>query len=203
MKETGIIMSGNHPKLILDGIKTMTRRVITPQPELVGGQYYWKNCSWTADKPHCPTGTLELPIDYCPYGQAGDRLWVKESYLHDPVIESGIVYKADNPEIPSIVKWKPSLFMFKWMARIWLEITEVRVERLQEIKPIDIIREGIMISGINPEADIKYRGALYDSFINLWDSLNAKRGYGWKQNPWVWVISFRRIDDGDYRRDTA
>jgi len=253
MKETGIIMSGNHPRLIFDGTKIMTRRTygldkVNKQPDeweieiSNEGTWVFRNKS----------SGIRVFIK-CPYGQAGDGLRVKETYLYDPVVKGGIVYKADNPEIPSIARWKPSMFMFKKDSRITLEITEVRVERLQEITEKDAIAEGTIkyplkiragstykaledyayeayplkwgfSKGDRLQADVPSLGlarfyslAKHDgqcihlkpqeafslledeamtykeAFANLWDSLNAKRDYGWDTNPWVWVLSFRKV----------
>ena len=163
MKETGIIMSGDHPKLILDGTKTMTRRVIKP----------------------CSTATLfdgsqpewVFTMAKCPHGQVGDRLWVKETWWQDS--DNDIYYKADWQTNPRNGKWKPSRFMPRWASRITLEITEVRVERVQEISAADCFKEGVEM----------YKPI--QQFQSLWDSLNAKRGFGWEVNPWVWVIRFK------------
>ena len=75
----------------------------------------------------------------------------------------------------------PSIFMPKWATRIWLEITSVGVERVQEMDIYDVQKEGVVVDSI----------AGFSRMEKLWDSLNAKRGYGWNKNPWVWVIGFR------------
>ena len=205
MKETGIIMSGDHPKLILDGRKTMTRRVIKPQPKSPWGSivkkcdFYWAFMRSEYDQSaHCIR---------CPYGQVGDRLWVRETFSMDWwQAASMIVYKADlkqedikrgklyDPIMKEDTKlyWKPSIHMPRWASRITLEITELRVERLQEISLADCRKEGVEeyfpqtyagdVSGWEPRRN----------FIQLWNSLNEKRGYGWETNCWVWVIGFKR-----------
>lgn len=205
MKETGIIMSGEHPKLILDGIKTMTRRTwglekINEKPDdwYISGfnTFQWYFCNKTDG---------EVLAIKCPYGQVGDRLWVREThYRWGHWVKNGITktgrqkwtFRADgkglryfdNPPafIPterSVIGWRkrPSIHMPRWASRITLEITDIRAEKLQEITYQDIIAEG-MIPKKKP-----IRG-----FPILWDFLNAKRGFGWEVNPWVWVISFRR-----------
>ncbi len=215
MKEHSIIMSGNHPQLILDGIKTQTRRVIKPQFTL----------PTTAGKPYLDgTGYLSVIKDRinfsgwyyitvgatnhkvkCPYGQVGDRLWVRETWgLHfawDNTKPSDIPpsklqasrYKTDSIDTSDVRKWRPSIFMPRWASRITLEITEVRVERVQEISVTDIAMEGHK-SFVYPDGRQEMGSAEYLRwFMDLWDSLNAKRGYGWEVNPWVWCLSFRRL----------
>ena len=205
MKETGIIMSGNHPKLILDGIKTQTRR--TNRLDRVN----WHPDGYTMDLQgdiaafrYKLTGADVLIR--CPYGQVGDRLWVRETHNLDLWDERNVIqYKADWLEWldtkpkdfePSPIKWRPSIFMPRWASRITLEITEVRVERVQEITGEDAGKEGIgwddkAIRSI-PQDELETYLVYHFSF--LWDSLNAKRGYGWEANPWVWVISFKVVE---------
>lgn len=112
----------------------------------------------------------------------------------------GVLYRADNAFVPdrcgcacegpcSGVRiahpWKPSIFMPRWASRLTLEITDVRVERLQAIDEDDARREGVKAKG-----DLTgYVGA----YRELWQSLNAKRGFGWDLNPWVWVVAFNRV----------
>lgn len=155
-----------------------------------------------------------------PY-QPGDRLWVRETWAdlrgmgfgNDPITGKpwNVAYKADiepgsdgdRARIDYGVKWKPSIHMPKSAARIWLEVVGVRVERLQEITEEDARAEGIVDGGClncgesepcgcdNPQPDAR------DGFIYLWDSINAKRGYGWDTNPWVWVIEFKKVTPCD------
>ena len=210
-----IIMSGNHPKLILDGIKTQTRRVIKPQPDL--GLDEFERYHYIAVGKYHPTEVdrdgNEYPGDEifgaftddgewgwkCSYGQVGDRLWVRETWATEKHLDylspskiGGAVdlpfwWKADLiGEIPSIGlvrgKWRPSIHMPRWASRITLEITEVRVEKL-----CDITVASCMAEGLKDTAMIKY------DFKDLWDSLNAKRGFGWSSNCWVWCLSFKVV----------
>jgi len=194
MKEKGIIMSGNHPKLILDGIKTQTRRVIKPQPHIERGVMRWQ-------KPH--KGGMhgidlnmddhaDLAIMFCPYGKVGDRLWVRETWAADKLYDS--LKPRDIPDISRVCyfrggigegwdwvgKTRSSMFLPHRFSNLTLEITEVRVERVQEITEADAKAEGCIAGA----------GTAKYSFMILWDSLNAKRGYGWEVNPFVWVIDW-------------
>lgn len=204
MKETGIIMSGNHPQLVIDNTKTMTRRVIVPQPKIVHATY--------------PDGTIETEQLFrdgskpkCLYGQVDDRLWVRETWATLGSLDSlspceldrhtsPIFFRTDSEDFPMYFdkgKWRPSIFMPRWVSRITLEITKIRVERVQEITEEDAEAEGMI-----PDSLPSIKDCLCDSsgmrhickFIDLWNSLNAKRGFGWDVNPWVWVIGFRRIE---------
>jgi hypothetical protein len=173
-----------------------TRRVMKPQPILSksGSYWSWKNCSWTDLSPHCPIGTLEIPVDFCPYGQVGDRLWVRETFCNDcPSASepSGVCYKANRENQPAsdfCTKWKPSIFMPRWASRITLEITDIRVERLNEITKIhdEVAKEGWPFGFKDIDT------APVNLFIKLWDSINGKK-YSWADNPFVWVISFKRV----------
>lgn len=212
MKETGIIMSGNHPRLILDGSKTMTRRtwgleIINLHPN--SWHVVWNEGDLWAFSNEAEEEALTLK---CPYGQVGDRLWVREPWypaFRQAENNSGVIYYCDGKDfLPSITrkhnwgkgdcKWKSSLFMPRWASRILLEITDIRVERVREIKGSDILKEGYPPPIAYPEG--YHFVATYDVnaerewFKNLWDSLNAKRGYGWEINPWPWAITFKRIN---------
>jgi len=211
MKETGIIMSGNHPRLILDGIKTQTRRVIKPQPHEeealeVGiytpalidkdGQLY------PADYQLFGAYTLDGEITWkCPYGQVGDRLWVRETHFIGGIKpDEWAWYKAGFDGDADAVVWRPSIHMPRWASRITLEITDIRVERVQNITEEDALVEGItkddaMVAHSEHDERVGMYDICYaDAFQRLWDSLNAKRGYSWEVNPFVWVLSFRRLN---------
>lgn len=111
-------------------------------------------------------------------------------------LTTGYGYKADsfwNHEC-KLLKWKPSIYMPKAAARIWLEITNVRVERLQDITEKDAKAEGIKLSGSALRCALGNGPHFRDWFTLVWDELNAKRGFGWDVNPWVWVIEFRRVE---------
>lgn len=183
MKEHPILFSAPMVKAILEGRKTMTRRVIKPQPKIIHDVYN--------------DGTIETEQLFrnktrlkCPYGQAGDRLWVRETYL--TFVCQPICYKADGYLKLETEKWHPSIFMPRWASRITLEITNIRVERVWGIRrdKKNWIAEGYT----KPfEGTITWALEADRWFAKLWDSINAKRGYSWESNPWVWVIEFKKI----------
>lgn len=195
-------MSGDNPKLILDGRKTQTRRIIRLQSQAIVGDVLGQP-QWYLD------GDPERIIR-CPYGVAGDRLWVRETWRPTPYRaktkgkNAVIQLRSDNVEFevttPGIIKcdemhkWRPSIFMPRKLSRITLEITKVRVERLQDISEEDAKAEGI--NGVYPSGSDEL------TYINgpggyrwLWDSLHGKGA--WQLNPWVWVIEFcsKRVTD--------
>jgi hypothetical protein len=155
---------------------------------------------------------------HCPYGASGERLWVRETHRavrlksereirinyraggEDRILnedsEPWWRYAADlltgegQTRGAYLGDWRPSIFMHRCASRITLEITDVRVERLQEISEADAIAEGFAADPIPGTPDWTARRA----FRNLWETLNAPRGFGWDVNPWVWVVSFKRVD---------
>ena len=203
MKEKPIIFSTEMVKAILDGSKTQTRRVIKPQP---GEREYWQ-----------PTKGFYVPIEkacrYSPYKKGG-RFWVRETFTRRTDGIDQILYKqqydelvkmfdiSDNdrpdwlpklPEFPKL-KWKPSIHMFRKDSKITLEITGVKVERLQDIELTDIDDELVIPEEyLNLPDNVGKFYAIRQLFIDLWDSINTKRGYGWGTNPFVWVIEFKRL----------
>jgi hypothetical protein len=180
-----IIFSTPMVQAILDGKKTQTRRVIKDKDitnnfdiDVDGSAYAYINPA-TGDS--CP------PTAIAKY-QVGDILWVRETWGKD---ENGeYVYRTnygtteDDSFPPSMFKWKPSIHMPREAARIFLKVTNVRVERVQDITAHDAIREGM-------ESEIPFDTV--DEFKELWNNLNAKRGCGWESNPWVWVVAFEKI----------
>jgi hypothetical protein len=192
-------------RAILDGTKTMTRRVIKPQPDLsilkesyrdlefefrrmpvLGPTHVpseWGFCA-KYDKPNC------VPIyGYkCPYGTIGDRLWVRETW--NGTQGECIAYRATDPTMDG-EPWRPSIYMPRWASRITLEITDIRVERLQDISEEDARAEGVGVHGGCNADETEYGVNARGPFSRLWDSINAKR-HPWASNPWVWVIEFGR-----------
>lgn len=187
MKETPLIFSTEMVKAILENRKTMTRRVIKLEGLTEPDIYETRD------------GDLIDPIELCPYGRVGDLLWCRETFCkvcYENDNEPDVCYKEDMLRYEGLCsrcKYSPSIFMPKWATRIWLEITDIRVERIQDIKRQDISAEG---TPHNPMELSSYRNDGYQrlqDFIYLWDKINKIRGYGWNKNPYVWVISFKRI----------
>lgn len=217
MKEIPILFSGEMVRGILEGRKTQTRRVVKPQPQLISGRFEFSGNQedawpepqvWLALTPSGKFGLNRPPYYRCPYGAPGYQLWVRETWCQYIDVMSGkredvrLAYRAtDEMQFP--MKWRPSIHMPRWASRITLEVTRVRVERLQEISEEDLKAEGLALP--SPYIGVGFGGEVIESehidkdpwhwFAELWDSLNAKRGYGWEANPWVWVIEYKRVEE--------
>jgi hypothetical protein len=176
---------------ILAGRKTMTRRVVKPQPFEVK-RYGTRLGRVTVSRRSVPAvklknGERASPgspdhIAECPYGPIGDRLWVRETWCRGK--DKGLLFRADM-NFDWGHTWKPSIFMPRTASRITLEITGIRVERLNEISEEDAIAEGC---NHNPYLNVHSR----IEFMHLWNKINGI-GY-WEKNPLVWVIEFKRIN---------
>jgi len=201
-KETGIIMTGDHPSKILRGEKTMTRRTrglneINKHPDLWEWFGYDNSGRYSFRSPRF--NWHEILNIRCPYGRVGDRLWVKETFKVHQRSPDVVWYRADfqpfgrlSQEQAKSQWWRPARFMPRWASRITLEITGIRVERLQEITSEDCKLEGIPPHQMGNVIQEGY--PVQKAFANLWDSINAKRGYSWEKNPWVWVIEFKLLN---------
>ena len=200
MKERPILFSAPMVRALLAGTKTQTRRAMKPQPtEFVGGPGVTLQDGSPA--PLIPLDDSVEPYGReiaCPYGKPGDRLWVRETW-HDASssLHSCALYRADGIDL-HWDKWTPSIHMPRWASRITLEITSVRVERLQEISIEDAKAEGAW----GPDDSIVQKVADYfgtdifsanprKAFQMLWESINGPDS--WAANPWVWAIEFRRV----------
>ena len=211
MKERPIIFNAESVRAILARRKTMTRRVVKPQPTLpnfvvTGALWSWSNLT-AAEIEKSYAGKFHvIPCPYAP----GHRLWLRETWAavwpaYDwvPLEECRIEYRADlapgctdypgnwpaeeaqgDPDAP---RWRASIHMPRWASRITLEVTGVQAGRVQDICEADAYAEGIDRAPTMPHPVVWYR--------EHWDSLNAKRGFPWKMNPWVWVISFYPIKE--------
>lgn len=192
LKEQPILFSGEMIRAILRGRKTQTRRVIKPQPKSQPYPYQFPSGEW-AWKSNTPHQFGLTTGHFCPYGQPGDRLWVRETWYRQ-FGGSEIVYRADGEQ--GIHKWDSPLFMPRKSSRITLEIIGVRIERVQDISEDDCDKEifgGDFPHNVIPDYGFHGGMSIQECFAVIWDSLNAKRGYGWDVNPWVWVIEFKRI----------
>ncbi|HFE3481497.1 TPA: hypothetical protein ACF3IV_001856 [Enterobacter hormaechei] len=216
MKERGMIFNGEMVRAILDGRKTQTRRIINPQPEAtLSGSLSGK---WL----NRPLNGLLLPkiediAIHCPFGVVGDRIWVRETWARYNIDQNShdIAYRATTPaDWPEEGRWRPSIHMPRWASRIMLEITDVRVERLQDISEEDakaeglaeITKDGSLFKFGIPDRD-GYPGAddngwpwtewernPVDSYCKLWQSIYGEES--WQANPWVWVIEFKVASPG-------
>ena len=178
--------------------KTMTRRVIKiPKQGRIkpASHYRMGGVSICFDQ----SGLAEWEILKSPY-QVGDHLWVKETWAYYPASlpeENHILYKADIPEghhnrLTEITKWRSGRFMFKKYSRLWLEVTGVKVERLQDISEEDAVKEGTPINDFFPLNTARIAGlTTVDYFVELWDSINKK--HPWESNPWCFAYTFKRI----------
>lgn len=201
--EHPILFTGEMVRAILDGRKTQTRRVVKPQPEGVEQGIPFLN----------GPGRLCNQAIKCPYGKCGDILWVRETWAH--VLADGsdvgkgsrtVIYAADCPL--TMPRWRPSIHMPRWASRITLRITSVKAERVQDIGHEDVFAEGIVerphpgplrcqqygLPSWTSDLGPRWRISTGDAFAELWDSINAKRGFGWEANPWVWAITFERME---------
>lgn len=210
VKERPILFSAPMIRQILNGRKTQTRRVVKPQPHLnmvkgvsgLGGAistaYFYSN-------------ERTMQTRECPHGRIGDRLWVRETFadIADDNRPSCFIYRADGGELSQYHIWKPSIFMPRAASRILLEVTEVRVQRIQEISEEDAIAEGarrfnelpsIHPWGNDPRWSMEQPSSTEDclnnarfAFANYWEKLNGKT-YPWDSNPWVWALTFKVVE---------
>lgn len=205
MKERGMIFNGEMVRAILDGRKTQTRRIMKVQPSdgflpTHNGYDLDLNAHWYTPGVVDKNGYLQPAKKdvfgvadenegyACPFGAVGDRIWVRETFSPVPDHEepagcSAILYAADGNG--PYGKWVPSIHMPRWASRITLEITGVRVERLNSISDSDASKEGCCI------ADMESGDCLSDVFARLWTSIYGDES--WKVNPWVWVIEFKVV----------
>ena len=201
MKERPILFNADMVNAILDGRKTQTRRIVKPTKDRNGSGCQLAPCEIAGE---VNGGDYAL----CPYGQPGDRLWVRENFLylmHGDVTAGDIKYCASIDSRSAAGSknpgywWRkrPSIHMPRWASRITLEIVSVRVERLKQISERDALQEGIgLVLADNwpdpkamSEAVAKSRRA---GFKLLWESINGSDS--WDTNPWVWVVEFKRVE---------
>ena len=203
MKERPILFSAPMVRAILAGTKTQTRRAITiPQRGAFvlrdDGGGWWPYQSDDGESVICNDGN-ERPMN-CPYD--AHRLWVRETFAPRYFDDGKPGYRADwdgrAADVCPEPKWKPSIFMRRHESRITLEVTDVRVERLRDISEADAIAEGVaprLRLVADAGGDREVRDTAVDVYRDLWDSINGKRvGCAWSDNPWVWVVSFKRVE---------
>ena len=195
MKQRPILFNGEMVRAILSGQKTQTRRIVKfprTRDSFVlqdHGNGWWPYQSDDGESPVCIDGN-EHPYN-CPHGQVGDQLWVRETHSirvnpEDATDSIGRAwYAADNKFDSFDIRWTPSIHMKRWASRITLEITDVRVERLQDISRGDAMDEGCPFVNMAQSDDPR------KWYADLWESINGSGS--WDTNPWVWVIEFKRI----------
>jgi hypothetical protein len=226
-KERPIPFSGAMVRALLAGTKTQTRRVIKDQQ--IGERFSHMtddgraHLEWLGT-PSCGTGVWDVPEHSAqvasPYGQPGDRLWVREAWRayaafnktppRDITPDAPIWYEAQD-EVPfhptAYGKLRPGIFMPRWASRILLKVTQVRVERLQDISKADAMAEGITFTdygldqwqqqrqgwGVEPTSHMRCMHSAPAAYGALWEQINGAGS--WNANPWVWAVSFRRIDN--------
>jgi hypothetical protein len=238
VKERPILFSAPMVRAILEGRKVQTRRVVKPQPTLSsftsGGMPIY-DCG-IHGKRFLDSVTCKRTDVYplCPYGQPGDRMWVRETWAHYQTVNDrrrpdggsfaevsdGLAgYRADGHEtiedfrehvrlmsgcgLQDVVingdRWRPSIHMPRWASRIDLEVTGVRVERLQDISEADAAAEGCpcyvcdgpMDGRSEKDCHCFHAKAQPSDFRALWESINGPGS--WDANPWVWVVEFERV----------
>lgn len=189
-------MSKDHPILfstpmvqaILERRKTQTRRIIKPQPIIdQDSGFVFDGKHRKQYDIHC---WMNQFIDDFSRWMPGDLLWVRETWGWVPTGKGEkIGYKATHSE-PMHNKWKPSIHMYKECARIWLEVTDINVERLHEISEVDAIAEGVKSTVKLTDDRMDYTGYYaVEHFQDLWTKINGEES--WKANPWVWVLIFK------------
>lgn len=197
MKETPILFNGEMVRAILDGYKTQTRRPV--HKDIVSAI----------------VGAGENVLYRCPLGQAGDRLWVRETFVQgwdiEPVTDRLMQFDDDGNELPkktwyratdshihwsdedgweTNAPWKPSIHMPRSASRITLEIIDVCIEPVQEIEEDDALAEGCDVSNYPNYALCGETKWATDYFAELWNSIYKN----WDENPWVWAIEFRMVE---------
>jgi len=207
MKERPILFSAPMVRAILEGRKTQTRRAAKHTLLETLSRIIDCGNGWWGDE----EGEIQVR---CPYGQPGDRLWVRETWAPLEAAGTPYIYRADADEdgsVPYLIhgspmgggvghanphRWKPSIHMPRRASRILLEVVSVRVERLQDISDADAKAEGVIWDDAGqywqPSEDINCPCCFaYGAYAELWESINGPKS--WDANPWVWVVEFRRV----------
>ncbi|GHG79830.1 hypothetical protein [Comamonas sp. JC664] len=217
MAERPILFSGPMVQAILAGRKTVTRRVLKPQPEQSDIIAAWRWYGRTFAGGWSLTGTPPAAmLKDCPYGQPGDQLWLRETWALEDCGADGerVVYRADRAAAWRATlgdfhylssdyepgRWRPSIHMPRWASRLMLNVVSIRAERLHAITEEDARAEGVEPDAKYPSRWKNYLGDVsvpdaVDSFMTLWMSINGIES--WDANPWVWRVEFRRDQSPD------
>ena len=217
MKEKPLLFSGPMVRAILDGRKTQTRRVFKNE----NGEAKISTDVSRVDVSVNGVASLMFPLAdgtlhpksftyKCPYGYPGTKLWVRETFEYcvrgadyTPGFEDYVAYRADNGAkmiTPGLIstedingKWRPSIHMPRWASRISLEVTGVRMERLQDISTEDIRAEGVDDGMTNPRMGKRHDASMRMAWQALWESINGPDS--WAASPWVWIVEFKRVSE--------
>ena len=214
MTDRPILFSAPMVRAILEDRKTVTRRALKPQLP-TGWEFGLMEAGikiGSIESPHPKRGKVGVfirketspgawvtDVIRCPYGKPGERLWVRETWARYNIDQDNLstAYRATTPDDwPADGRWRPSIHMPRWASRILLEVTGLRVERLQDVTPDQAIAEGVDADicrqhlETSPTRHILKECELH-GFAGLWESINS--GGSWDANPWVWVVEFRRI----------
>ena len=245
MTERPVLFQADMVRAVLSGAKTQTRRVVTPVPHAdwhpaeLGPLH--KNGPDGLPDPDRPWGWGACDGDGlhgrpCPYGAPGDRLWVREAFrlseAHEHRSPAEAAPARDRPFVPPVrceadlsasrpspVAWgrlRPSIHMPRWASRLTLEVTDVRVERVQDISEADALAEGVPKAEVEPMDDQNRplhwistddksgsqsgHATARAAFAHLWNTINGARGYAWAEDPFVWVVGFRRAPSAEGAR---
>lgn len=219
VKERPIIMGAESVRAILEGRMTQTRRVVKPQslfedkdeivrrfpnqqgcPHGQPGERLWVREAFAIESSYNVDDVRRYPPPHkdgrpTRYVENGETAWWEQCHYRatDPQPELCCEHESCDGDEPCARVWKTPLFMPRWASRITLELTAVRVERLNAISFDDVKAEGVPVPKDGPHANQYYREAMLDSFIEVWNTLNAKRGFGWSDNPFCWVLSFNHL----------
>lgn len=210
MRELPIPFTAPNAALVLAGLKVQTRRAVKG---LLGDAFYAgpgrDGRHEFAQEQVASGGFMQALALRCPHGQIGDRLWVREPWRATPGLDGSppreipqdqrIWYVADEKPTrgPGVrARYRQAMFMCRWMSRILLEVTEVRVERLNDISEADACAEGARAADIVTGREVLFPGpSKAGSYVlhyrDIWESINGPGS--WDLNPWVWVITFRRV----------
>ena len=197
-----ILFNTEMVQAILEGRKTVTRRVLKKQPiyeknsaYMGGGVYRFEHYGFDLSKDWTNISLAKSEGKNIPF-EVGDIIYVRETWCYHKT-GNWYGYRADGDYRDLDLRWKPSIHMPKVAARIFLKVTDVRAERLQDITVEQVEKEGIYAESPYTKEHFAYRPGMLIHFSKLWDNTIKKQNldkYGWETNPWVWVIEFERVE---------